>query len=167
MEPLFWLNKWISYYKSLELTEPMNATKPHDNQSTLFSLAIAKVRLDYCRVMMRMEHIVWNSVKNRQTTSVLSPMYEYPLWSFPAWISYRRDPMATINLTIYNIICWFAVPMGQMTCQLSVWNSKYLFSWFLIDLGHSQLSILIFCNFIKKYIKRFIAKNFVRFYEKK
>ena len=29
------------------------------------------------------------------------------------------------NLSIYNVICWFAGPMGQMTRQTSVWCSKY------------------------------------------
>ena len=31
------------------------------------------------------------------------------------------------NPTIYNIIHWFAGSLGQMTCQPSVWCSKYYF----------------------------------------
>ena len=42
------------------------------------------------------------------------------------------------NPTIYNIIPWFAQPMGQTTRQPSGWRSKYFFSLFLIDLGHSK-----------------------------
>ena len=39
-----------------------------------------------------------------------------------------RFPMAVgiyLNLSIYNIIRWFAEPMGQTTRRLSVWCSKY------------------------------------------
>ena len=32
-----------------------------------------------------------------------------------------------INPTIYNIICWFAGPMGTTTCWSGVWRSEYFF----------------------------------------
>ena len=37
------------------------------------------------------------------------------------------ESMLTINLSIYNIIRWFAGPMEQTTCRPSVWYSKYYF----------------------------------------
>ena len=49
------------------------------------------------------------------------------------------------NPTIYNIICWFAGLMGQMTRRPCVWHSKYYFFIIsYIDLEHSKLFIFIF-----------------------
>ena len=53
------------------------------------------------------------------------------------------------NLTIYNIIPWFAGPMGQTTRPPSVWPSKYFFliiSYRLI----APKTLYNSCNFIKK-----------------
>jgi hypothetical protein len=50
--------------------------------------------------------------------------------------------LLTRNPTIYNIICWFAGPMGQTTPRPSVWRSKYFF--FRISYRHSKLFIFIF-----------------------
>ena len=72
------------------------------------------------------------------------------------------------NLTIYNIIPWFAGPMGQTTRPPSVWPSKYFFliiSYRLI----APKTLYNSCNFIKKKLKKIakvFAKNFARIYEK-
>ena len=52
----------------------------------------------------------------------------------------------TCNPSIYNIIRWFAGPMGQTNRRPSVWCSKYFFS---IDSGHSKLFIFIFVISLK------------------
>ena len=61
------------------------------------------------------------------------------------------------NLTIYNIICWFAGPMRQTTLQPSVWLSKHFFLIISYRLRHGRLYhdlgtqnfLFSFCNFIK------------------
>ena len=66
------------------------------------------------------------------------------------------------NSSIYNIIRWFAGMPGQTNHQPSVWCSKhYLFSLFLIDLGHSKLRVPKTPFFI---IKKF--KNELKFFLK-
>ena len=72
------------------------------------------------------------------------------------------------NPLIYNIIRWFAGPMGQTTSRTSVWRLKYFF-FFIIFYRLRALKTIYFhfCNFIKKYIDSVFAKNFARFYEKK
>ena len=69
----------------------------------------------------------------------------------------------TKNPTIYNIIRWFAGPMGQTTRRPSVWYSKYFF--FTISYRFRALKTLYFnfCNFIKNKLKGVLQ----RFYEKK
>ena len=55
--------------------------------------------------------------------------------------SYTRNP------TIYNILRWFAWPMGQMTRWPSVWRSKYYFFHDFLQKFFQFISISIF--FIK------------------
>ena len=63
------------------------------------------------------------------------------------------------NQSMYNIICWFAGPMGQRTKGL-----KY--SFFIISYILRTLKTFYFCNFITK-IETVLAKNFETLYEKK
>ena len=60
-----------------------------------------------------------------------------------------RSNWTTINLTIFNIICWFGV-LGQMTHQPNVWCSKYFF-FFIISckiLCKNPFNLFIFYFFI-------------------
>ena len=71
------------------------------------------------------------------------------------------------NPTIYNIISWFAGPMGQPTRQPGIWHSKY----FSVITSYGLKTLYFhFCSIIKKIEKkneRVVAKNFARLYEKK
>ena len=67
------------------------------------------------------------------------------------------------NLSIYNIIRWFAGPMGQTTRWPSVWCSKYYFFFHKILQNSLQKHFqFIFWKITKMKIKSFECPNSIR-----
>ena len=73
----YWFTDFASKFME-KVIEKINRSQTHKRLKDLVKSSQAKVRLklDYCGVM-RMEHIVWNTVKNRQTTCMNTP-FEVP-----------------------------------------------------------------------------------------
>ena len=83
---------------------------------------------------------------------------------------YATTPSTTTNPSIYNILCWFAGPMGQTNRRPSVWCSKYFFSIVSYRLRALKTLYFYFCNFIKKYknkLKWFLQRIMQDFMKKK
>ena len=79
--------------------------------------------------------------------------------------SYPNIGWQNKNPTIYNIMRWFAGPMGQTTRQPSVWRSKYFF--FSYRLRALKTLYFHFCNFIKKMNWKGFCKEFCKILWKK
>ena len=71
--------------------------------------------------------------KLRKMFSIRSSTFEWAGW----------------NPSIYNLIRWFAGPMGQMNRQPSVWCSKNFFFIVSYRLRHSKLFIFVFIILLK------------------
>ena len=89
------------------------------------------------------------------------------------WGNGRNSQLAMITWgVIYNIIHWFAWPMGLTTCQPSVWCSKYYFfikSCKLLCKNPFNLFFYFFIFFYKiteMKIRSFECLNSIRNYEK-
>ena len=80
---------------------------------------------------------------------------------------WRRPFEHSINPSIYNIIRWFAGPMGQTTRQPSVWCSKYYF--FTKNLQNSlqkPFQFFFFNKITKMKIKSFECPKSIKNHEK-
>ena len=71
------------------------------------------------------------------------------------------------NPSIYNIICWFAGPMGQTTRRPCFWCSKYFFFIESCKILCKTLSIYISYKITKIRIKSFECPKSIRKFEKK
>ena len=78
----------------------------------------------------------------------------HSLFTFRSVVKKFRKILNFINTSIYNIISWFAGPMGQTNHWASVWCSKYFFSIASYRLRALKNLYFYFCNFIKKIKKK-------------
>ena len=70
------------------------------------------------------------------------------------------------NPTIYNMICWFAGSLGQMTWWPSVWCSKYYFLFIISCKILFKIRFNLFLNrFTKIKIKSFECHKSIRNYK--
>ena len=99
--------------------------------------------------------------------------HAYLILKVPRWGKYsfmlhilNETWNAIWNPSIYNIIRWFAGPMGQTTCQPSVWYYYYFFIKSCKILWKNHLNLFSY-KITKMKINSFECSKSIRNYEKK